>query len=560
MTIDNSQLYKSLSEMGVIDKEQLDDTFEDAKETGEALPELLLQRDLISDENLGMLTADLLKVPFISLNKVSLNKEVLKTLSEEMARAKGIVIFKIDKEGTHVAMSDPKDLVSLSFLKKVIKGSIKIYYATNRDIRQALFAYREDVKRVFEEIINKNVSEIKEGETEAPIIELVETIMTYAYQSRASDVHIEPTEEATQLRFRVDGVLHDVIMLPKRIEDQLVSRVKILSSLPTDEHLMALDGKFDFEVPDMERIDVRVSIVPSTHGERVVMRILAGDIRRFALLDLGISEKDIEKVRKAYSKPFGMVLATGPTGSGKTTTLYSFLKILNKRNINIMTIEDPVEYQIQGVNQIQVNQKTNLTFAAGLKSIVRQDPNVILVGEIRDEDTASIAVNAAMTGHLVLSTLHTSDAATTIPRLLEMKVEPFLIASSVSLIVGQRLVRKVCTSCRMSVFDDEMKAAIDELPKDLIKKHLGKINVDTRLYRGKGCPVCQNTGYTGRVGIFEMIPMTPAIKEAIMNKADAGEIKKIAIKEGMTTMVEDGLEKMKMGITTPEELLRVIKE
>jgi len=546
--------------MGVIDKEQLDDTFEDAKETGEALPELLLQRDLISDENLGMLTADLLKVPFISLNKVSLNKEVLKTLSEEMARAKGIVIFKIDKEGTHVAMSDPKDLVSLSFLKKVIKGSIKIYYATNRDIRQALFAYREDVKRVFEEIINKNVSEIKEGETEAPIIELVETIMTYAYQSRASDVHIEPTEEATQLRFRVDGVLHDVIMLPKRIEDQLVSRVKILSSLPTDEHLMALDGKFDFEVPDMERIDVRVSIVPSTHGERVVMRILAGDIRRFALLDLGISEKDIEKVRKAYSKPFGMVLATGPTGSGKTTTLYSFLKILNKRNINIMTIEDPVEYQIQGVNQIQVNQKTNLTFAAGLKSIVRQDPNVILVGEIRDEDTASIAVNAAMTGHLVLSTLHTSDAATTIPRLLEMKVEPFLIASSVSLIVGQRLVRKVCTSCRMSVFDDEMKAAIDELPKDLIKKHLGKINVDTRLYRGKGCPVCQNTGYTGRVGIFEMIPMTPAIKEAIMNKADAGEIKKIAIKEGMTTMVEDGLEKMKMGITTPEELLRVIKE
>jgi len=560
VTIDNSQLYKSLSEMGVIDKEQLDDTFEDAKETGEALPELLLQRDLISDENLGMLTADLLKVPFISLNKVSLNKEVLKTLSEEMARAKGIVIFKIDKEGTHVAMSDPKDLVSLSFLKKVIKGSIKIYYATNRDIRQALFAYREDVKRVFEEIINKNVSEIKEGETEAPIIELVETIMTYAYQSRASDVHIEPTEEATQLRFRVDGVLHDVIMLPKRIEDQLVSRVKILSSLPTDEHLMALDGKFDFEVPDMERIDVRVSIVPSTHGERVVMRILAGDIRRFALLDLGISEKDIEKVRKAYSKPFGMVLATGPTGSGKTTTLYSFLKILNKRNINIMTIEDPVEYQIQGVNQIQVNQKTNLTFAAGLKSIVRQDPNVILVGEIRDEDTASIAVNAAMTGHLVLSTLHTSDAATTIPRLLEMKVEPFLIASSVSLIVGQRLVRKVCTSCRMSVFDDEMKAAIDELPKDLIKKHLGKINVDTRLYRGKGCPVCQNTGYTGRVGIFEMIPMTPAIKEAIMNKADAGEIKKIAIKEGMTTMVEDGLEKMKMGITTPEELLRVIKE
>ncbi len=559
MIFGNTELYNSLLELGVIDKTLLTDAFEESKESGESLGELLLQRDLISDENLGMLVADILKVPFVRLEKMTLDREILEKVPEEMARARGIIVFKVDIEGTHVAMRNPNDLLSVTFLKKKIDGALKIYYATDRDIRNALFGYRKDVSAVFEEIINKHVGEAKTVESDTPIIKIVETMLIYAYQSRASDIHIEPMEDSTQVRFRIDGVLHDVISLPKNLEAQLVSRIKIMSSLPTDEHAMALDGKFEFEIPDMERVDVRVSILPSTNGERIVMRILAGNIQQFALLDLGFSESDIKKVREAYSKPYGMVLATGPTGSGKTTTMYAFLKIMNKRNVNIMTIEDPVEYQIKGINQIQVNPKTNLTFAVGLKSIVRQDPNIILVGEIRDEETASIAVNASLTGHLVLSTLHTSDAATTVPRLLEMKIEPFLLASSVNLIVAQRLVRKICTSCRESEVVDA-KMIKGEITDNLIKKFLEKSKDGVRLYKGKGCSVCRGTGYVGRVGIYEVMPMTEAIREAIMAKKDADEIKKIAVKEGMTTMLEDGLSKVKLGQTTVDELLRVIKE
>ncbi|KKU45127.1 MAG: General secretion pathway protein E [Microgenomates group bacterium GW2011_GWA2_46_7] len=378
------------------------------------------------------------------------------------------------------------------------------------------------------------------------------------YQSRASDIHIEPADDFVQLRFRIDGVLQDIVALPKVIEHQIVTRIKVLSGLPTDEHSAALDGKFTFDIPDVEEVDVRVSIVPATHGERVAMRLLSSNMRQFSLLDLGLSEENIAKVREAYTKPYGMILSTGPTGSGKTTTMYAFMKILNKRNVNIMTIEDPVEYQIRGVSQIQVNPKTNLTFAAGLKSIVRQDPNIILVGEIRDEETAGIAVNASLTGHLVLSTLHTNDAATTVPRLLEMKVEPFLVASSVSMVVAQRLVRRICVNCRVSEVRTVAQLA-GELPKDLLKQYAEKNGKSVRVYRGTGCDVCRHTGYQGRVGIFEVMRVSEAIKEAINTKKDASAIKKIAVSEGMMTMVQDGMEKVKLGLITIDELLREVK-
>jgi len=558
--LDNTALYNSLSELEVIDKELLDEAWEESKASGEKIGELILGRDLISDENLGMLTAEILGFPFVRLEKIVLDREVLKIIPEEMSRARRLLIFKNEAGTYHVAMSDPNDLISISMLKKKLGQSLKIYYSTERDIKIALFAYRREANEVFEEMISENVKQVKGGvQNEAPIVKIVETMMTYAYQSRASDVHIEPMEDFVQVRFRIDGVLIDLIRLPKEIEDEVISRVKIMSSLPTDEHARALDGKFTYEIPDVERIDVRVSIVPSINGERVVLRILAGNIRQYALLDLGLSEEDIKKIREVYTKPYGMLLSTGPTGSGKTTTMYSFMKILNKRNINIMTIEDPVEYQIRGVNQIQVNQKTNLTFAAGLKSIVRQDPNVILVGEIRDEETAGIAVNAALTGHLVLSTLHTNDAATAIPRLLDMGVEPFLLASSVNMVVAQRLVRKVCTSCRVSEVKP-LSELVSELPKDLVKKHLEMKEKGVRVYRGEGCGVCRNTGYMGRAGIFEVMPITDNIRDAITSKKSADEIKKIAVREGMKTMIEDGLEKVKVGITTIDELLRVIKE
>lgn len=558
--MDNTALYKALVDLDVIERSPLDDAYAEATEMKESLSRILLDRDLISDENLGILIADLLKVPFARLGKMAMDRDVLQQLSEEMSRARKVIAFRKDGEGTHIAMENPHDTATLALIRKRIGGQMKIYYATERDILFALFSYQREPVEVFEEMIEKSTEELKgAGRGEAPIIKIVDTMMVYAYQSRASDVHIEPFEDFVQFRFRVDGVLSDVIRLPKELEGQIVSRVKIMSSLPTDEHASALDGKFTFEVTGVENVDVRVSILPTTHGERVVMRLLASNMRQYALLDLGLSQEDIDKVRAAYTKPYGMLLSTGPTGSGKTTTMYSFMKILNKRNVNIMTIEDPVEYQIKGVNQIQVNTKTGLTFASGLKSIVRQDPNVILVGEIRDEETASIAVNAALTGHLVLSTLHTNDAATTIPRLLEMGIEPFLLASSVNMVVAQRLVRKICTNCRESG-SASLEDLKSELPMELVKKILDKTGKNVTIYTGKGCDVCKHTGYLGRVGIYEVMPMSDKIREAVVAKKDADMIKKIAVEEGMRTMIEDGLEKVKLGVTSIEELLRVVKE
>lgn len=557
--MDNTALYDVLIKLGVIEKSLLEEAYEESKTSGKALGEVLLERDLISDENLGMLIADSLKLPFVSLGKTVIDREALRSLSEDMSRARRVIAFAKDKDGIHLAINNPNDLATLATIRKHLAVPIKVFYATEKDILFALFSYRKEATELFEEMVNTNTEEFKKTNNgEAPIIKIIDTLMIYAYQSRASDVHIEPYDEYLQIRFRIDGVLDDVIRLPKSLESQIISRIKIISNLPTDEHLNALDGKFKFEVPEVEVVDVRVSILPTTNGERVVMRLLASNMRQFALLDLGFSKEDIAKVREAYTKPYGMVLATGPTGSGKTTTMYAFMKILNKRNINIMTIEDPVEYQIKGINQIQVNTKTDLTFAEGLKSIVRQDPNIILVGEIRDEETVDIAVNASLTGHLVLSTLHTNDAATTIPRMLDMGVEPFLLASSINMIVAQRLVRRICINCRVSetISFDKLET---ELPMELVKKSLDNEENGLRVYRGKGCGVCKNTGYLGRVGVYEVMPMTNAIREAITTKMDAEKIKQVAISEGMRTMVEDGLEKVRLGITTIEELVRVIK-
>ncbi len=557
--MDNTALYKSLVDLGVIEKSLLDDAYTEATDAKEYLGKILLDRDLISDENLGVLVADILKLPFVSLAKTVIDRNVLQLISEEMSRARLVIAFKKDEEALHVAMANPMDLPVLEIVKKQFNTPVKIYYATERDILFALFSYQRDPASVFEDLISKHTEELKgEVKSEIPIIKIVDTMMVFAYQSRASDVHIEPYEDHVQFRFRVDGVLSDVIRLPKELESQIISRIKIISNLPTDEHNSALDGKFTFEVAGVEVVDVRVSILPTTEGERVVMRLLASNTRQFALLDLGLSPADIAKVREAYTKPYGMILATGPTGSGKTTTMYAFMKILNKRDINIMTIEDPVEYQIKGINQIQVNPKTDLTFAAGLKSIVRQDPNIILVGEIRDEETADIAVNAALTGHLVLSTLHTNDAATTVPRLLDMGIEPFLLASSVNMIVAQRLVRKICVSCRLS----ESIALSDldsEIPEDIVEKILDKEGKGVRIYKGKGCDVCKGSGYVGRIGVYEVMPMTEEVKEAVVAKKDSDVIKKVAVEGGMRTMMEDGLEKVRLGVTTIEELLRVIK-
>ncbi len=397
-------------------------------------------------------------------------------------------------------------------------------------------------------------TEIAKPADEISIIYLVNGLVEQAFRARASDIHIDPAEAKVDVRFRVDGVLHDAYVLPKAIQSEVTTRIKVLSGLRTDEHQAAQDGRFRI-VADGVNVDVRVSITPTYYGENAVLRLLSTQAENYTLEGLGFTGLSLDRVRRNIRKPYGMILATGPTGSGKTTTLYTILKNLNTREVSIITIEDPVEYAIDGIEQIQVNPRTGLTFANGLRSILRQDPNIIMVGEIRDEETAGIAVNAALTGHLVLSTLHTNDAATTLPRLLDMGVEPFLIASTVNIAMAQRLLRKICTNC--SVKKELIKEEVESL-KTILPLKLQ--NQKLVFFHGQGCEQCDNTGYKGRIAIREILEMDDEIRVALMKRTDAGEIKKIAIKNGMTTMIESGIQQALDGQTTIEEVLRVIHE
>jgi len=387
------------------------------------------------------------------------------------------------------------------------------------------------------------------------IINIIDHFIKHASRIHASDIHIDPQEKSVRVRFRIDGVLEDAHPLPKNIHGEIISRIKVLSGLRTDEHQAAQDGRFRSIIADAGSVDVRVSIVPTYHGENAVLRLLSDNAENFTLETLGFTTTDQQKILNAIKKPSGMILVTGPTGSGKTTTLYTLIKMLNSKEISIVTIEDPIEYAVEDVEQIQVNSRTGLTFANGLRSILRQDPNVIMVGEIRDTETAGIAVNTALTGHLLLSTLHTNDVSTTLPRLLDMKVEPFLVASTVSVAIGQRLVRKICKECKeeKNMNEEERKRLSETLPEGVLKE-------DNKFFKGKGCGACNDTGYKGRIVINEVLVADEEIRSAILRKASAAEIKQIAIKNGMTTMFVDGISKALAGFTTIEEILRVTHE
>ncbi|MBI4053913.1 MAG: type II/IV secretion system protein [Candidatus Doudnabacteria bacterium] len=400
---------------------------------------------------------------------------------------------------------------------------------------------------------NKVETQLKLG-ANLSIINLVNDLVEEAHRLAASDIHIDPETDAVKVRFRVDGVLQDMHSMPRSILSEVITRIKIMSGLRTDEHQAALDGRFRTSV-DERSIDVRVSIAPAYHGENAVLRLLSDQAQEFSLESLGFAEENRKKLLQAIHRPYGMILATGPTGSGKTTTLYTILKILNTREVSIITIEDPIEYSISGINQIQVNTRTGLTFAHGLRSILRQDPNIIMVGEIRDSETAGLAVNTALTGHLLLSTLHTNDAATTLPRLLDMKIEPYLIASTVNIALGQRLVRKICKDCKeeLKITPTEYKSLSEVLPVGTLARH-------HVFWRGTGCDSCRNSGYKGRVGIHEVMVIDGPVREAVLQKAPATDIRTIAVAQGMTTMVEDGFAKAREGITTIEEVLRMLHE
>lgn len=414
----------------------------------------------------------------------------------------------------------------------------------------------EDLKiKIKREIEN----EIKKPPEEISIVFIINGLIRYAYEMRASDIHFEPYQNVIKVRFRIDGVMHTIFEFPKDIQDEILTRIKILSNLRIDEHLAPQDGRFKFILEDLEKeFDIRVSIMPSYYGENAVLRLLAESETTFSLDNLGFSRRDLYVISKAIRKPYGMILVTGPTGSGKTTTLYTILKILNNESATIITLEDPIEYSIEGVTQVQVNLQAGLTFDNGLRAVLRQDPDIIMVGEIRDRETAKISVNAALTGHLLLSTLHTNDSATVFPRLLEMEVEPFLIASTVNVVIAQRLVRTICQECKekKELTDVEINALNGLVPEKIITQ----LNKDRIVYFGKGCPMCNNSGYWGRIGIFEVLLVSPNIKKLIMMQRPSDEIKKSAQEEGMATMIEDGFQKVLAGATTIEEVLRVIHD
>lgn len=558
----SKRLLNSLLELEVVDESQLRQAYEQSVKLRLPFSEYLLDKDIISDSHLGTLIADMHQLPYVQLSSTPVQYQVLEKIPEEAARSMGIVAFAATDSEVSIAAHTPLPLQTKSFLERKFGLSVVAYYATPRDIESTYALYTREFQASFDTLISQNVEKISHGaQSSAPIIEIMNSIIEFAFQNRASDIHIEPMGDHTIVRYRIDGLLQDITRLPQEIHDQLVLRVKVMAKLRIDEHASTQDGKIEYTRSvigsKQDKVDLRVSIVPITDGEKVVIRVLSESSRQFALKDLGFSSEDTLKIKEVFEKPYGMVLATGPTGSGKTTTLYAILKLLNSRDVNITTIEDPVEYDIEGINQIQVNEQTGITFAKGLRSIVRQDPDVILVGEIRDEETADIAVNSALTGHLVLSSLHTNDAATALPRLLDLGVEPFLVSSTVSVVVAQRLVRQLCQHCRFSI--ETNLSEISGFSPDQ-KQHFFGSKSTVRLYDGKGCEVCHQTKYQGRIGIFEVMVISDEIRKAIVAESDAATITKLAVSEGMQTLFENGIQKVKRGETTLEEIFRVVKQ
>jgi type II secretory ATPase GspE/PulE/Tfp pilus assembly ATPase PilB-like protein len=555
--LNDTQIIELVKKSGTLSPEDLAKAEAYAVKTRSlSLVSSFVESGVLTPDQLTKIIAAYYKVPYVLLSKVSIPEDIAHIIPERVARRQKAIAFTRDSEGVKVALTDPTNATVLSLVARKTGERAIPYYASEEDIEGTIQLYRKALQKTIDELLKEYIKEATLYKGDLPIIKVVDVLINAGYQDRASDIHIEPEEKSSLIRFRIDGVLQDVLRVPREIHERIISRIKVLSNLRTDEHLSAQDGKM-VEKLDNEDLDIRVSIIPVTAGEKAVLRLLSSHAREYSLSDLGMNSVDLQKVTNAFSRSFGMILSTGPTGSGKTTTIYSILKILNTREKNIMTIEDPVEYRITGANQVQVNTKTNLTFANGLRSILRQDPNVIFVGEIRDSETAGIAVNAALTGHLVLSTLHTNDAATAIPRLTDMKVEPFLVASTVNIIIAQRLVRQICTNCKMDE-KVEITEVTKHFPETTVRKYFGSGDSVT-IFKGKGCKICRQTGYLGRVGLFEVLVVSKNVRALISEKADSDAIADAAIKEGMKTMLDDGLEKVASGMTTIEEVIRVTK-
>lgn len=563
MAMTKEKLKVLLVNPGYLSEDDFNKALKEAQSKKKEVIDLIIDDGLIKDEQFGQLVAQNIGYPFVNLREEKFDEKIFYSIPDLVARSRKLIAFSADENQIKVGMTNPEDLEMIHVLEKKFSRTVKPYYITTRDLNQALLRYRAGLKEDMEDVLQriKNIGEDQEKKDEL-MIKIVDLFLEYGYTSKASDIHIEPGRVDVIIRFRIDGVMHRVLVLPKEFLELILSRIKIMAKMRIDEHKTAQDGKFQFKYQD-NNIDARVSIVPVNEGENIVIRLLAASNREVNLDESGLLNENLKLVKSIIKNPHGMILVTGPTGCGKTTTIYEILKILNTNKVNIASIEDPVEYDIEGISQIQVNPKVGLTFAKGLRSLVRQDPDIIMVGEIRDQETAKIAVNSAMTGHLVLSTIHANDSATTLPRLLDMGIEPYLIVSTIKIIIAQRLVRKLCEKCRYSykISPEEIKiinkdVKLKKIISEKYKKNLDKLY----LYKGKGCKVCSGSGYKGRVGIFEVIEMNEAIKEKVLRKASSEEIEKIAEEMGMSTMFEDGINKVLNGITTLDEVFRVVGE
>ena len=571
-----SKIYKNLKdvllEKGLIDQSKYDEINLRQLKTGEGEEEVIDALRIVSEIDFVKAKAAFLRVPFVDLETIGFSPEALTLVPESVAQKYKIVPYNLDTKNKTlwITMVNPLDLETIEFLEKKTNLKVNVAISLEKQISSYLKEKYIREKNITSEV-TRALDERKDEEktmkmadekvaVEAPVAKIVTTILEYAVKSRASDVHIEPQEDNVRIRYRIDGILQEKYLLPRNVNDAVVSRIKILSNLKIDEKRVPQDGRFFFS-SDGNDVDLRVSTLPTTYGEKVVMRLLKKSQKVPTLQDLGLRGMAFKNLMNAIQRPHGIIIVCGPTGSGKTTTLYSILDIVATSRVNVVTVEDPVEYQMKGVNQVQVNVQAGLTFASALRSFLRQDPNVIMVGEIRDTEPAELAINAALTGHLVFSTLHTNDASGVPPRLLDMGAEPFLLVSSLNCVVGQRVLRKVCKDCV-----SEMEIPPDKLEE--LKKTLGPIYgmiEDKFKKEGKkmmlpkivGCEKCNNTGYLGRIAIYEVMPISEKISKLIVGKASAADIQRLAIEEGMLSMKQDGYVKVLEGVTSMDEVIRV---
>ncbi len=569
MHITKEALRGFLIDSGFVSEDDFELAATEAAHSGHEIEDVLIGRGVISEDIFLETLQPYYGVPVINLHRIEIDAAVLSMLPEAVAKSKRVILYGFNKESgvAQLAMLDPLDYGTRAYVAALLSAWVEPALMGSSSFHYGLKQYQPTFGGDFETILKGHAEEaaheidqpLNAKATSVSITTILTKILDHAITLNASDVHFEPLPDAMLVRFRVDGVMRVVVQLPPELITALVARVKVLANLAIDEHRVPQDGRFAFESEEGASTDVRVNIIPVLHGEKAEMRLLRSSARPLSLSSLGLEESAIKALELEIHRPHGLILVTGPTGHGKTTTLYALLQILNTPDVNITTIEDPVEYEFPRINQTQVNTKTGITFANGLRALLRQNPDIIMIGEIRDNETVEIAIHAALTGHRVLSSLHTTDAPSAVPRLVDMGAEPFLLSSTVNVVIAQRLVRRVCTTCITSYpADDATNARIKAELAERGEEHI--THLPQTLFKGKGCSVCSMTGYLGQMGIFEVFPISDAVRTLIVEGKDSATLRKQAIKEGMVTMFEDGLRKVELGSTTIEEVLRVARE